>query len=185
MLLSPFKGPSGSVPRAAGISGGLCAGCSRHGVGGWGEPPEGPGSAWSSVPRRGAGLSRVPAAQLVPELPGGATVPTLSGCPPAPQVERNQLCLRGACDRRLGWGSPWAVSACGGLREAGELTGPPPASPKLQGHLGPALSPQLWTTEQGGSCSGTLVCREQLAGVECLYFPVSRVVGHGCLGLGV
>ena len=112
-------------------------------------------------------------------------MPTLSGCPPAPQVERNQLCLRGACDRRLGWGSPWAVSACGGLREAGELTGPPPASPKLQGHLGPALSPQLWITEHGGSCSGTLVCREQLAGVECLYFPVSQAVGHGCLGLGV
>lgn len=48
-----------------------------------------------------------------------------------------------------------------------------------------SLEPAALDHRAGGSCSGTLVCREQLAGVECLYFAVSRAVGHGCLGLGV
>ena len=109
----------------------------------------------------------------------GPTVPTRSGSPPAPQVERTaseEVVTGGWAGGPLGcvcvWGSGGSWGAHGAPSHLTKAPRPPRA-----GSSGPRSG--------GDPCSGTLVCRERLAGVECLYFPVPWVVGHRGLGLGV
>lgn len=143
------------------------------------SPQRGPGSPSPPSLGGGAGLSHVPAAQLVPELLGAHSAHPLwePTCTPS-----RENCLRGGCDRRLGRGTPGLCVRVGVWGKLGSSRGPLPPHQSSKATSGR----QLWTTERGGDpCSGTLVCRERLAGVECLYFPVPWVVGHRGLGLGV
>lgn len=132
--------------------------------GGWGGAPRGAGVRPVLRPVDG-GWARVAQPLSWSLSSGGAAGPTLSGCPPAPQVERAWLCLEGGRDRRLGRGPPWAVCR-GGLREARELTRPPPDLTKAP--RPPRAGLELAALDHG-------------AGEACTPGPLSA--GSGWLGL--